>query len=89
MNAIKVTFVIGQLVEEDLVALKHNETIVSKMILTPDDYQLFRYKEKDLIQVETPNGDRVWCEITHLEILESDERMILIFTLEQAECYVR
>lgn len=87
MDPIKVTFVISQIPEEDVSALKNNRAIVSKMILCPDDYKLFHYKEKDVIQVETQNGNRLWCEITHLEVVEREERVILIFTLEYAEHY--
>jgi hypothetical protein len=83
MQPIKVTFVIGQLREEEMLALKNDEIIVSKMILSQDDYSIFRYKEGDQIQVESQNGDRVWCTIHQLEKVEREEGMILIFTLEK------
>ena len=89
MESIKVTFVIGQIPEEDVDALKDDKRIISKMLLTPDDYKLFRYKEADQIQVESQNGNRLWCQIVHLEIVEKDERVILIFTLERAETLVQ
>ena len=85
MDHIKITFVIGQVTEEELLALKNDEVIVSKMILVPEDYQLFHYKEGDRIQIETQHGNRLWCTIEHLEILERPPHVIIIFTLRQSE----
>lgn len=81
---IKISFIIGQLSDQEFEQLKEGYSIVSKMILPPDDYKLFHYKESQLIQVETNHGDRLWCTIQHLEILETEERVILIFTLTGA-----
>lgn len=83
MQPIKVTFVIGQLRDEEMLALKNDEIIVSKMILSQNDSSIFRYNEGDQIQVESQNGDRVWCVIHQLEKVEREEGMILIFTLEK------
>jgi hypothetical protein len=79
--SIKITFIIGQLSLDEFEQLKNGYSILSKMILTPDDFKLFRYKQGDTIQVETNDGLRLWCNIDHLEIVKSEERFILIFTL--------
>ena len=79
--SIKISFIIGQLPDEDFELLKRGYSIVSKMILPPDDFKLFHYKESDKIQVETTHGARLWCTIDHLEIVKDEERVILIFNL--------
>jgi hypothetical protein len=79
--SVKVNFIIGQLSDEDADALNNGYSIISKMILTPDDYTLFHYKEGEFIQVETDHGLRLWCTITNLEILKDEKRVITIFTL--------
>ena len=84
IGSVKISFVISDLNEEDVRLLRDNYSIVSKMILTPDDYNLFRYKQGDLIQVETDHGNRLWCRIEELEKVEDHERVILILTLTQA-----
>lgn len=84
MRPIKVSFVISDLSSDEIEQLKHNYSIVAKMILTPDDYKLFRYGPGDQIQVQTQQGDRLWCRIEDLEKVESEERVILIFTLSRA-----
>lgn len=82
--SIKVNFIIGQLSNEELESLKNGHSIISKMIITPDDFHLFHYKEMELIQVETGDGNRLWCKINHMEILKDKERVIIIFTLAKA-----
>jgi hypothetical protein len=83
MERVKVTFVIG-LREDEVEALRNDEIVVSKMILIPDDYELFRYREGDLIEAESQNGNREWCRIYQLEKVQQDDNIILIFTLEKA-----
>lgn len=83
-GSFKISFVIGDLTEENVRRLRDNYSIVSKMILTPDDYKLFRYKKGDPIQVETDHGNRLWCCIEELEKVQDPERVILIFTLTKA-----
>jgi hypothetical protein len=82
---VKINFIIGQLSVEELENLRNGYAIISKMILTPDDYSLFHYKAGDTIQVETNDGNRLWCCIEHLEVLNNDQGIILIFTLTKAE----
>jgi hypothetical protein len=84
LMSIKITFIIGQLSIDEFEQLKNGYSIISKMILAPDDFKLFHYNERDRIQVETKDGLRLWCDINHLEILKSEERVILIFTLSYA-----
>ncbi len=81
---LKVSFIIGQLGNDEMESLKNGYSVISKMILAPDDYSLFHYKEGEKIQVETNDGNRLWCIIDHLEILKNEESVILIFTLSKA-----
>ena len=76
-------FIIGKLTDEELRALKQNEPVISKMLLVPDDYKVFHYKEGDEIEAETPDGNRIWTIIRNMEVLTVDERVIIIFTLVQ------
>jgi len=82
METVHVRFILGELSDEDFDALKDGQTIISKMILPPEDFKLFRYKPGDAIEAETRHGFRVWCTITYLEILRHEERVITILTLE-------
>lgn len=84
LMSIKITFIIGQLSIDEFEQLKNGYSIISKMILSPDDFKLFHYKQGDKIQVETKDGLRLWCKIDHLEVLKSEERVILIFKLSFA-----
>jgi hypothetical protein len=77
----KINFIIGDVQEEEIQALNEGHTIISKMIITPDDFKLFHYSEGGRIQIETGQGNRLWCFIDALEIVESNDRVILIFTL--------
>lgn len=78
---VKVSFVIGQISNHEMESLKNGYAIISKMILPADDYKLFRYKAGQKIQVETNDGNRLWCKIEHLETVTTEETTILIFTL--------
>jgi hypothetical protein len=84
MNPLKITFVIGKLNDEEIEVLNENRPLISKMILSTDDLQLFRYKKGDSIEVESDHGNRLWCVIKDLEIIEKDSDAILIFTLTKA-----
>jgi hypothetical protein len=81
MHPIHVRFIINALTEQEVESLKRDEIIITKMILTPDDYKLFHYRTGDAIEVQTEHGNRLWCKIEHLEIVSDDFRVILIFTL--------
>ena len=81
MNSVPIRFVISHLPEEDIEALKGGDLIITKMILTLDDYKLFQYRIGESIEVETNRGNRMLCTIKHLEIIPNPERIILIFTL--------
>lgn len=78
---IPVRFIINALSEEDVDSLKNSHQVIAKMILSPDDYKLFHYREGDQIEVQTDHGNRLVCTIKHLEIVADNERVILIFTL--------
>jgi hypothetical protein len=83
MSEIIVRFVVGDLTDEDLLNLKSDQAVISKLIITPDDFQLFNYREGDRIEVETEDGYRMWCTISNLEIVRNSERVIIILTLLQ------
>jgi hypothetical protein len=85
MDPVKITFVIGKLSDDELEVLNQQHPLVSKMILSLDDYKIFRYKEGDSIQAETDHGNRLWCTIKHLEIVEQETGAVLIFTLIKAD----
>lgn len=79
---VRINFVIGQISDGDFEMLESGYNIISKMILTRDDFDLFHYSEGDRIQVETENGNRLWCRILNLETIGEEERILLIFTLQ-------
>ena len=81
MAPFRMRFIIGKLTDEELNSLKKGETVISKMILIPDDYRLFHYKVGDDIEVETHDGDRIWASIQGMEIVEDAEQIIIIFSL--------
>jgi hypothetical protein len=86
-NQVTIRFVIGELNEEDVVALMNDQQVICKMLLSSEDYRLFDYGEGDAIEVETENGNRQWCSITNLEIIESEVGVILIFTLVKRSAF--
>ncbi len=81
MDPYRMGFIIGQLTEEELEALKRDEAVITKMLLVPDDYNVFHYKEGDEIEAQTPDGNRIWTIIRNMEVLPVDERYMIIFTL--------
>lgn len=81
MNSFRMRFIIGKLSDEELLTLKRGEPLISKMLLTPQDYQVFHYREGDEIEAETQDGNRIWTIIRQMEVLEDEERTIIIFTL--------
>ena len=81
MNSFRMRFIIGKLSDEELLTLKRGEPLISKMLLTPQDYQVFHYREGDEIEAETQDGNRIWTVIRQMEVLEDEERIIIIFTL--------
>lgn len=83
MKPFKMRFVLGKLSDEELQSLQQGESVISKMLLTPDDYQAFHYREGDEIEAETHDGNRVWTTIKNIESLEDKERVIVILTLSQ------
>ena len=83
MGHFHVRFIINELTDHEIDTLKNDEVVISKMILTPDDYQLFHYRKGDSIEVQTAHGFRLWCFIEELEVVADHERIILIFMLRQ------
>jgi hypothetical protein len=88
MTQIPIRFVIRELSVDEMDNLKDNHMVISKMILSPDDFELFKYNEGDLIEVENQDGYREWCCINALEVVRADDRVIIIFTLikESQDC---
>jgi hypothetical protein len=78
---IKVSFIIGGLAEEDFQALKEGYSIITKLILSEQDHELFHYNKGNSIQAESPKGDRIWCSIIDLEMIRNQNNVIAIFTL--------
>ena len=85
MSAIPVRFVIGQLPDEEIDDLKHDQVITSKLLLCPSDFEIFNYKRGDSIEVESHDGYRQWCTILDLEIVKTPIDVILIFSLKRAD----
>ena len=81
--AIRINFVIGQISEGDFEMLESGYNVISKLIITKDDFDVFHYSEGDRIQVETENGNRLWCKILNLETLGEPDGVLLIFTLQK------
>ena len=81
MKPFRMRFVIGKLTDEELHSLKEGRSIISKMLLLPDDYNLFRYHDGDDIEAETQDGNRIWTTIKDIEVVEDKERVIIILTL--------
>jgi hypothetical protein len=81
MDSFRMRFIVGKLTEEELLTLKSGGTILSKMLLIPDDYKLFRYQEGDKIEAETEDGNRIWTTIRNIEVIEDEQRVIVILTL--------
>ena len=81
MDPIKMRFIVGKLTDEEWQTLNRGELIISKMLLTPDDYEVFHYKEGDEIEAETQDGNRIWTIIRNIEIVEDEQRVIIILTL--------
>ena len=50
MGSFRMRFIVGKLSDEEMLTLKRGESIISKMLLIPDDYRVFHYKEGDDIE---------------------------------------
>lgn len=81
--SIKISFIISEIPEDDLQGLRDGYTVIAKMILVPEDEKLFQYQKGDDIQVETENGNRLWCKILDLELMKNEDHILVIFTLRQ------
>jgi hypothetical protein len=85
MDSFRLRFIVGKLSDEELQTLKQGEAVISKMLLIPEDYRLFRYKEGDDIEAETQEGNRLLTTIRSMEIIEDEARVIVILTLIQKQ----
>lgn len=84
MDSFKMHFIVA-LTNEELDVLKRGDQVISKLLLVPDDYRVFRYKEGDAIQAETYEGNRITTRIRNIEIVEDTDRVIVILTLTKSE----
>lgn len=80
MSSFRIRF-IGSIREDELHALKSGAEVISKMLLTPDDFQAFHYAEGDAIEAETPDGNRIWTTIRRIEVIDDSYRKIVILSL--------
>lgn len=85
MDPFRMRFIVGKLSEDELQALQRGHVVISKMLLIPEDFRLFHYKEGDEIEAETQDGNRIWTVIRNMEVVEDDERIIVILTLVSKE----
>ena len=83
MNTFRMRFIVG-ITEADLLTLNQGHTVIAKMLLIPDDYKVFHYAQGDDIEVETPEGNRLWTAIRAIEVIEDEWRTIVILTLANA-----
>jgi hypothetical protein len=74
-------FIVGKLTEEELKVLRRGESIISKLLLIPQDFPVFHYQEGDLIEAETQDGNRIWTKISSMEVVENQESVIIILSL--------
>jgi hypothetical protein len=81
MSRVTIRFIVGELIDDDVMALKNGQAVISKMILSHEDRKLFSYEEGDSIEVESEHGYRHWCRIDNLELIEKEDGVIVIFTL--------
>lgn len=82
MDSFRMRFVLGKITDEELRSLRKGETIISKMLLLPDDFKVFHYKTGDKIEAETQDGNRIWTTIQHVEVVNDQARIIVILTLQ-------
>lgn len=82
MDSFRMRFVLGKITDEELRSLRRGETIISKMLLLPDDFKVFHYKAGDKIEAETQDGNRIWTTIQHVEVVNDQARIIVILTLQ-------
>jgi hypothetical protein len=82
MDPIKVNF-IGQVNEEEVELLKNGYAIITKLIVSKEDFTIFHYNAGDPIQVETAQGNRLWCTIITVDPVENEENVIIILKLVQ------
>lgn len=78
-------FIVGKLTDDELQALRRGQAVISKLLLLPEDYKVFHYRVGDDIEAETPEGNRIWTTISSMEIVEDEERVIVILTLSHQE----
>jgi len=74
-------FIVGTLTDDELQALRQGHAVISKILMIPEDYKVFHYREGDDIEAETQKGNRVWATIKNMEVVQDRERVIVILTL--------
>lgn len=81
MDSFKMRFIVGKLSDDEWLALRNGEPVVSKLLMVPDDYQVFHYKQGDAIEAETEEGNRIWTTIQNMEIISDTKSVVAILTL--------
>jgi hypothetical protein len=89
MSKVNIRFVVGELNEEDVQSLLDGQAVISKMILSKEDYRMFHYREGDRIEVQSENGNRQWCTISNLEVIENEVGVIIILSVMKAVEFAR
>jgi hypothetical protein len=89
MGPFRLRFVIGKLSDEEFKALEDGLPIITKMLLSLEDFAVFHYREGDEIEAESQQGNRVWTTITNMEIIKDETQVIIIFTLSHGKANIK
>jgi hypothetical protein len=89
MGSFRFRFVIGKLSDDEFNALENGEPIITKMLLSHEDFRVFHYREGDEIEAESQQGNRVWTTITNMEIIRDETQVIIIFTLKHNKSNIK
>jgi hypothetical protein len=89
MGPFRLRFVIGKLSDDEFTALEGGEPVITKMLLSHEDFRVFHYREGDEIEAESQQGNRVWTTITNIEIIKDETQVIIIFTLTHSKANIK
>jgi hypothetical protein len=89
MGSFRFRFVIGKLSDEEFQAMEDGHPIITKMLLSHEDFEVFHYTEGDEIEAESQQGNRLWTTITNMEIVKDEMQVIIIFTLTHGKSNIK
>jgi hypothetical protein len=89
MGSFRFRFVIGKLSDEEFQVLEDGNPIITKMLLSHEDFKVFHYAEGDEIEAESQQGNRLWTTITNMEIVKDEMQVIIIFTLTHGKSNIK